>query len=457
MENNEDNVQVVQNVQNQEKKKKKRGVPISIFVCILIIVSLFCICIGILIGTNDELFKKIGTQVKKSEELTVTNIVSSEKNGKQLLIEGKDKDGKTVWTYTTPSENIPQQITNEGIKLIETRKGKVYLCDWGKLYILDEQTGDVLAKNTEVNIGAARAYTFDDDDNLYTVSYLSALNKFDSNGKLIKSTSDVWNEGFAWPKSMNINGNDLKVEFEEGTATISKETFSITNTNKITKVTPTDTQKTTELQETPKVETPKTANNNNTNTASGYVQEYIKIIEQVKANHKGSALKCDLIYFNNDNIPDLVIGGDGYWVSVYMYENGTVYNPVEEWPYGAMGNTGYDYLEKKGLIFNHNSDYAGAISTDSVLILNSAKGFDVLSYTGRGANIDSTDPELADLRNKVDDELKQSGGYYYNSTKISKNEYDNKLRAVSINSVNDANWKVLCGTKSADELLNQMQ
>lgn len=441
MENNEDYIQVVQNIQNQEKKKKKRGIPTSVFIIVLIIVALFCISIGILLGTNDELFKKTGTQSNSSETVTVTNVVSSEKNGKQLLIEGKDKDGKTIWSYTTPSENIPMQVTNEGIKFIETRKGKVYLCDWGKLYILDEQTGEVVAKNTEENIGAARAYTFDDDDNLYTVSYLSALNKFDSNAKLIKSTFDVWNEGFAWPKSMSIDGNNLTIVFEEGTATVKKDTLTITDTKKATDNN-SDENKTNNTNNT---------TNNNTTTANEYAKEYIKIIDQVKAEYPDSELKCDLVYFNNDNTPDLVIGVEGYWTSLYMYENGTVYNLMDYWPYGAMGNAGYSCFEKKGAILNYNSDHAGAIVTRTVAVLNSNHDFDYITYTYCGVNADTES-----LPDEVQKDLKEYGGYYYNNTKITEDEYNNKLKALSIN-IEKNNSKILHGTKTIEQMKQQLQ
>ena len=239
MENNENNVQ------NQEKKQKK-GLSTPLVVVMLIAVLIIGIGGGYLLSKNDNLFNKNGTQLNNNnnnesqnqntsntdnsnkDDNEVVKVVSIVNNSKQMIIEGKNKNNNTVWTYTTPVENYPMQIVNEGQKLIETRKGKVYICDWGRLYILDEQTGKVLAKNTEMNIGAAAVHIFDENDNLYTVSYLAFLNKFDRNAKLIKSTEEVWNNGFAWPQSMTIDGNNLIIDYGiEGVVTVNKNTFEI--------------------------------------------------------------------------------------------------------------------------------------------------------------------------------------------------------------------------------------
>ncbi len=69
----------------------------------------------------------------------------------------------------------------------------------------------------------------------------------------------------------------------------------------------------------------------------------------------------DLIYFDADEIPELVAGEPGYFVSLYTYEAGTVYPLMDRWAYGAMGNAGYEYCARKNSLRNVNSDFAGAI------------------------------------------------------------------------------------------------
>ena len=197
-----------------------------------------------------------------------------------------------------------------------------------------------------------------------------------------------------------------------------------------------------------------TSNNNKTATETDkkYAEEYIKIIDEVAAEYPDSNLTCDLIYFNNDDIPDLVIGVSGYWVSLYVYENGTVYNPIDNWAYGAMGNTGYDYLEKKGAIFNYNSDYAGGIGTTSIALYNSKHDFDYLAHRDKGADIDSTDS----MYEEIQKDLKETAGYYYNDKKISEQEFNNKVKELSV-STDVRDYKTLDGSKTTEEVKNQLR
>ena len=221
---------------NDKKTNTQKGKMIALIIIVIILTLIIGIGGGYLLSKNDKIFIKDETQSnnadneKKGNKTTneVVKVVSNENDTRQMIIEGKDKNDNTVWTYTTPAENIPDEIVNKGQKLIETRKEKVYLCDWGKLYILDEQTGEVLAKNTENNIGAAKVYAFDENDYLYTVSYLAGLYKFDTNAKVIKSTEELWDRGFAWPQKMTINGNNIIIDYgEEGIATVNKDTFKV--------------------------------------------------------------------------------------------------------------------------------------------------------------------------------------------------------------------------------------
>ncbi len=71
--------------------------------------------------------------------------------------------------------------------------------------------------------------------------------------------------------------------------------------------------------------------------------------------------KYNLIYFDDDDIPELVAGAQGYYVSLYTYCDGKVYPLMDQWAYGAMGNAGYEYSERKNSLRNYNADFAGAI------------------------------------------------------------------------------------------------
>lgn len=72
-------------------------------------------------------------------------------------------------------------------------------------------------------------------------------------------------------------------------------------------------------------------------------------------------LKFNLIYFDDDEIPELVTGVNGYYMSLYTFQDKTAYRLMDDWGYGAMGNAGYEYSPRNNSLRNYNSDYAGAI------------------------------------------------------------------------------------------------
>ncbi len=55
----------------------------------------------------------------------------------------------------------------------------------------------------------------------------------------------------------------------------------------------------------------------------------------------------DLIYFDEDDIPELVVGVSGYWMSLFTYDAGKVYCLTSVWSYGAFGIAGYEYVPGK--------------------------------------------------------------------------------------------------------------
>lgn len=69
----------------------------------------------------------------------------------------------------------------------------------------------------------------------------------------------------------------------------------------------------------------------------------------------------NLIYFDGDDIPELVAGVDGYFMSLFTYDAGRVYCLMDDWGYGAMGNAGYEYVPGKNSLRNYNADFAGEI------------------------------------------------------------------------------------------------
>ncbi len=139
------------------------------------------------------------------------------------------------------------------------------------------------------------------------------------------------------------------------------------------------------------------------------------------------AYTYDLIYFDNDDIPELVAGLDGYWVSMYTFDknDGKVYQVIDRWGYGVMGNPGYEYLPKKNFLLNYNSDFAGAIR---YIFCGKMKNHKILSrYPKEIKQMNFTDKN----HNGVPDEgeeTKQSY-YYYGNQKISPEKYGSFIKS----------------------------
>lgn len=96
-----------------------------------------------------------------------------------------------------------------------------------------------------------------------------------------------------------------------------------------------------------------------TQEKADYLQAYV---DQINACEEDvDNLEYDLIYLNEDDIPELVVDKTGYEVSIYTYSSGELYTIMDHWPYGAMGNAGYEYIPRKNVIRNYNADLAGAI------------------------------------------------------------------------------------------------
>ena len=100
-------------------------------------------------------------------------------------------------------------------------------------------------------------------------------------------------------------------------------------------------------------------------TEISYQELYREAVEKFQTERKDTEtenckLYYDLIYFDDDDIPELVMGRSSYYVYMYTVIDGEMVAIIDNWPYGAFGNEGYEYLEKQGVVFNSNSDMAGA-------------------------------------------------------------------------------------------------
>ena len=103
---------------------------------------------------------------------------------------------------------------------------------------------------------------------------------------------------------------------------------------------------------------------------TAYAEKLCEImIEHYNAFACGELL-CDLIYLDNDNIPELIVGNPGYYISIYTFSDGQVYQIANELGYGVGGNHGYDYVPYSNVIYSMSAEYAGTITYESYFKIN---------------------------------------------------------------------------------------
>lgn len=118
-----------------------------------------------------------------------------------------------------------------------------------------------------------------------------------------------------------------------------------------------------------------------------YQEAFLSVLDMSLLRYGEEDIYYDLIYFNDDDIPELVVDHTGYYVSMYLYEDGKLYCPILDWGYGAGGNGGYEFVERTATVVNFNTDYAGMIYWNSYLIMDSNHEI-VGTYAIKGYNFD---------------------------------------------------------------------
>lgn len=154
----------------------------------------------------------------------------------------------------------------------------------------------------------------------------------------------------------------------------------------------------------------------------------------------------DLIYFDEDDIPELAAGVDGYYTSLYTYADGKIYTLMDQWAYGAMGNSGYEYSPGKNSLRNYNADYAGAILYTTYMKIGSQYSMDTVVQI-KSYNFDDVN------ENGVPDEDEMDSMGYYGVTYIDGKEVSQEECAI----YDVGGYEYLRTTMSWKELQSELQ
>lgn len=81
---------------------------------------------------------------------------------------------------------------------------------------------------------------------------------------------------------------------------------------------------------------------------TGWKQAYLAKAEELEEKY-GFSMEYDLIYIDSDDIPELVAGPTGYWLILYTWKDGEVYELIDYAPYGTHGRI-YCFEPYQGII-----------------------------------------------------------------------------------------------------------
>lgn len=150
-----------------------------------------------------------------------------------------------------------------------------------------------------------------------------------------------------------------------------------------------------------------------------YWEEYTYKVRELSA--MDGSLQFALIDLIDNGVPELVADYPGYYVSVFTWGEEEVITLMDQWPYGAGGNMGYDYLPGQNVIRNYNMDYAGAVVYESYMKVND--NYEIVNIFDEEISIryirDTNNNGMID----EEDEYSEEPIYYCNDIEISEKEY----------------------------------
>lgn len=182
---------------------------------------------------------------------------------------------------------------------------------------------------------------------------------------------------------------------------------------------------------------------------SDYRQAYLNVIDRYLEEYADNSyvkLAYDLIDFDGDEVPELVIGNDGYWVSMFTYADGMLYTVMDQWAYGAMGNYGYEYLPGQNVLRNYNADGAGAIMWTSFAKIGSSHEME--SYYDQSLSQWMFKDKNHNYYQDEDEPYEAETFYYYGEQEITEQEFASYLIP--------GDYIFINGTKTYDEIVQML-
>ena len=172
-----------------------------------------------------------------------------------------------------------------------------------------------------------------------------------------------------------------------------------------------------------------------------YREEYSYKIQELSAQDE--SIQFALIDLIDNGVPELVADHPGYNASVFTCVDEGIVTLMDQWPYGAMGNAGYEYLPGKNVIHNSNMESAGAIIYESYMKVDD--NYDIVNVYDEDLSVRYIRDTNADGIVDGEDEYSDMPIYYYGETEISEEEYTSYQIL--------GEYETIKGTMSADAMI----
>ena len=155
---------------------------------------------------------------------------------------------------------------------------------------------------------------------------------------------------------------------------------------------------------------------------TSYKEAYLAIIGLYKNIYNQQSVLFDLIYFDEDDVPELVAEVDT-GLTMYTFKDGLVYKAIDSWGYGAAGNQGYAYLPYMGVVRNYNTDHMGIILYETYIYI------DVTSQGVKEERVCLRSEHFEDANGNGDYDAGEKTGveydrYYLDEEEITKEKYN---------------------------------
>ena len=194
----------------------------------------------------------------------------------------------------------------------------------------------------------------------------------------------------------------------ETTQTTTAETATETSTSTQTTAAQTSTITTDTV---PPTETEET---NAAPVLTGWQAAYLEIAEQFAGEYEEA--KFSLIYFDDDDVPELAVSPFQTLLYLYTYDGGEAIELIDGWSFGVMGNTGYLYIPRMNSLQNYNHDFAGLLGYTTYMSITPQKTLEVTDVVETWNFNDLNGNGIPD-EGEYDDELSYTA-YYVDGVEI---------------------------------------